>query len=64
MIETDMLRVRLEKLLKCKIDNKQIDTFIEEAQILNMDPLDALDLLEKADLDDKEINTVKKGRRL
>jgi hypothetical protein len=64
MIETDMLKVRLEKLLKCKININQVTTFIEEAKVLNMDPMDALDLLEKANLDEKEIKKIKKGKRL
>lgn len=60
-IETSVLKVRLENLLKCAVTNEQLRIFTDEARALDMNPLQALEYLESLNLSKEEIKKMIRG---
>lgn len=60
-VEKDIVKIRLENLLKCSVIDDQIDIFIKEAGALNMNPLEALEFLENLELSKEEIKKILRG---
>jgi hypothetical protein len=60
-MEREVIRLRLENLLKCSVTSDQIDIFIKEAGALNMNPLEAIEFLEGLELSKEEIKKILRG---
>lgn len=60
-IEIDVIKVRLENLVKCVVTEEQIEKFVEVASTLDMKPLEALEFLEGLKLSDEEIKKMIRG---
>lgn len=60
-IEIDVLKVRLENLVKCVVTEKQIENFVDTAKALDMEPIKALEYLESLKLSDEEIKKITRG---
>jgi hypothetical protein len=60
-LETDVLKVRLENLVKCAITDKQVETFVGTAEKLGMEPIKALEYLEGLKLSKEEIQNMIRG---
>lgn len=60
-IEIDVLKVRLENLVKCVVTEEQIENFIHTAKALDMEPMKALEYLESLKFSDEEIKKITRG---